>query len=193
MSQHPRTSTRPRAYCPECDTEYPEEMTRCPEDGAALYPYQAPTPAADDELLGVTLDGRFRLDRVLGEGGMGKIYAATQLSVDQGVAVKVLRPEVSSRPQIVKRFFREGRVISGLSHPNVIHLLDFGKASPLLITLIIGAALTLILVAGLGTLVLAVALSEEDETYAPYPGAYEPYPGEPMPPGAPPPPEPGEF
>lgn len=118
------TSTR-RAYCPECGEEFPANHEHCPHDGTLLYLYNGPDE--EDELLNTSLDGRFKLHKVLGEGGMGKVYAGTQLSVDRDVAIKVLRKELSNDPEVVKRFFREGRVISGLSHHNIVNLVDFGQ------------------------------------------------------------------
>lgn len=80
------------------------------------------------ELLspGDVIDGRFRLERVLGEGGMGQVFEATQLSVDRRVAIKTIRGEADS-PVGRERFFREARALSALSHPGVVQLVDFGS------------------------------------------------------------------
>lgn len=81
-----------------------------------------------DALLGVTLDGRFRVEAVVGEGGFGVVYRATQLNVGREVAVKVLRPEVSANGRHIERFETEARIISQLRHPNTLKLVDFGRA-----------------------------------------------------------------
>lgn len=80
-----------------------------------------------DRLIGQTIDGRFRLDRLLGTGGMGKVYYGVQLSVERPVAVKVLRSDLSELPSIQQRFFREAKVLASLYHPNVVGLVDFGR------------------------------------------------------------------
>ena len=81
----------------------------------------------DDPLVGTVLDGRFRLDRLLGEGGMGRVYAGTQLSVEREVAIKLLRGEALAQRSVKERFLREAKVISGFSHPNIVRLIDFGE------------------------------------------------------------------
>jgi len=83
---------------------------------------------ARDALVGVTLDGRFRVEAVVGEGGFGVVYRATQLNVGREVAVKVLRPEVSASARHAERFETEARIISQLRHPNTLKLVDFGRA-----------------------------------------------------------------
>ena len=60
-------------------------------------------------LIGVTLDGRYRLDAVLGEGGMGAVFRATQLAMDRKVAVKLLKPHLTSDDAALQRFAREAR------------------------------------------------------------------------------------
>jgi serine/threonine protein kinase len=81
----------------------------------------------DDPLVGTVLDGRYRLDRLLGEGGMGRVYASTQLSVGRDVAIKLLRGEALAQQEVKERFLREAQVISGFSHPNIVRLIDYGE------------------------------------------------------------------
>jgi len=69
----------------------------------------AERPEAPDPWLGRTIEGRYRIDARLGEGGMGAVYAATQLTVDRPVAVKVLRNQSGDEQQMVSRFLREAR------------------------------------------------------------------------------------
>ncbi|MFB6374595.1 MAG: serine/threonine protein kinase, partial [Bradymonadaceae bacterium] len=85
--------------------------------------------SVDDELVGVTLDERYRLDAVLGEGGMGRVYRGTQLAVSRRVAVKVLHKNLARDDTIANRFLREAEVVSGFSHPNIVNLVDFGTDS----------------------------------------------------------------
>ena len=86
------------------------------------------TPDDDgDRLIGQELDGRFRIDALLGEGGMGKVYRGCQLSVERDVAIKVLHGELSLDEELRARFFREAQVVSNLSHPHIVRLIDFGR------------------------------------------------------------------
>lgn len=81
-----------------------------------------------DALQGVTLDGRFRLERLLGEGGMGRVYEATQLSVGRRVAVKViLDAQIAHNPVAKQRFLREARLVASLTHASIVRLIDFGE------------------------------------------------------------------
>ncbi|MCB9546349.1 MAG: serine/threonine protein kinase [Myxococcales bacterium] len=82
-----------------------------------------------DPLLGQVLDGRYRVEALVGAGGMGVVYRAVQLSVDRPVAVKVLHPDASSDPEVVRRFEEEARVVSRLRHPNTVTLIDFGRTA----------------------------------------------------------------
>jgi len=71
-------------------------------------------------------DGKYRLDEALGEGGMGSVYAATQLESGRAVAIKFLHPEILANEQLVKRFNREAAALSQISHPNVVRVFEFG-------------------------------------------------------------------
>lgn len=112
-------------YCPQCYRKYDgDQYDTCPEDGARLYEL---SDKRDDPLLGTVVDDRFRVEAILGEGGMGAVYKATQLSVQREVALKILRPELDNEELFVERFFREARVIAELSHPNIVRLIEFGQ------------------------------------------------------------------
>ena len=77
-------------------------------------------------LVGVTLDGRYRLDAVLGEGGMGSVFRATQLAMDRKVAVKLLKPHLTSDEAALQRFAREARATLKVDSPHAVKILDFG-------------------------------------------------------------------
>jgi serine/threonine-protein kinase len=79
-------------------------------------------------LLGQVLDGRYRIDSVLGQGGMGMVFRATQTSVQRPVAVKTLNPALAAAPTFFERFKREAELASRLRHPNIITIFDFGRA-----------------------------------------------------------------
>jgi serine/threonine-protein kinase len=87
---------------------------------------EAPNPKPED-FLGRTLDGRYRLDAVLGQGGMGMVFRATQTSMSRPVAVKTLHPNLAMAPTFYERFKREAELASRLHHPNIITIYDFGR------------------------------------------------------------------
>ncbi|MGY1832401.1 serine/threonine-protein kinase [Geodermatophilus sp. SYSU D01180] len=74
---------------------------------------------------GTTLGGRYRLDGVLGRGGMGTVHAATDVALGRRVAVKVLDPAVADRAG-TSRFRREARALAALDHPHVVSVFDVG-------------------------------------------------------------------
>ncbi|WP_174258797.1 serine/threonine-protein kinase [Myxococcus xanthus] len=80
------------------------------------------------QLLGQVLDGRYKIESVLGQGGMGMVFRATQTSVQRPVAVKTLNPSLAAAPQFFERFRREAELASRLRHPNVITIFDFGRS-----------------------------------------------------------------
>ncbi len=87
------------------------------------------SPARTDPFIGRVIGGQYRIDSKLGEGGMGAVYRATQLAVNRGVAVKVLRAHVPEMEKgaLVQRFRREAMATSKLRHPNTVSVYDFGE------------------------------------------------------------------
>ncbi|MGI9036166.1 MAG: serine/threonine-protein kinase, partial [Pyrinomonadaceae bacterium] len=81
-----------------------------------------------ESLVGATLDGKYRIERELGRGGMGAVYLATHLGTERPVAVKVIVPQFMQRAEFVERFRREARAAGRLRHPNVVDVTDFGFA-----------------------------------------------------------------
>jgi serine/threonine-protein kinase len=73
------------------------------------------------------LGGRYRIDRLIGEGGMGAVYKAEHTHMHKRLAVKVLHPEMSRLPEVVARFEREAMAAAHIEHPNVAGATDFGK------------------------------------------------------------------
>lgn len=78
--------------------------------------------------IGQTLDGKYRIERELGRGGMGTVYLATHLGTERPVAVKIIAPQYMQRSEFVERFRREARAAGRLRHPNVVDVTDFGFA-----------------------------------------------------------------
>src|SRR5438445_12656172 len=80
------------------------------------------------DLSSQIIDGKYRMTRELGRGGMGAVYLATHLGTERPVAVKVIAPQFMERAEFVERFRREARAAGRLRHPNVVDVTDFGFA-----------------------------------------------------------------
>jgi tRNA A-37 threonylcarbamoyl transferase component Bud32 len=113
------------ATCPSCKTHYDVLQAafcgncghRLGEDGAA--------PAADP-LIGMVIDGRYRILDLIGRGGMGAVYRVEHVKMGKIMAMKLLHGELSRDVDIARRFRREAQAVSQLSHPNTVSVFDFG-------------------------------------------------------------------
>ncbi|MDQ3034447.1 MAG: serine/threonine protein kinase [Myxococcota bacterium] len=76
---------------------------------------------------GSVVAGRYRIERLLGVGGMGAVYEATQVAIDRRVALKVVRADFAGDVAMAARFQREARAASAVHHPNVVMVHDFGQ------------------------------------------------------------------
>jgi eukaryotic-like serine/threonine-protein kinase len=79
-------------------------------------------------LAGTVLEGAYRLVRLMGEGGMGAVYEATQLRLNKRVAVKLMSRELASNREALARFHREAEITSQLGHPHLVNVIDFGTS-----------------------------------------------------------------
>lgn len=82
--------------------------------------------SASDPLLGQCV-GSYRIARSVGQGGMGRVYLAVHPGIGSRVAVKVLSPECSMRPELVERFFAEARAVNVIRHENIVSVLDLAR------------------------------------------------------------------
>ena len=81
-----------------------------------------------EEYVGEVLDEKYRLEHLLGKGGMGAVYLATHLGTERYVALKLISPQFMRNKEFVERFKREARAAGRLRHPNVVDVTDFGFA-----------------------------------------------------------------
>ena len=77
-------------------------------------------------LLGKIIDGKYRIGKIIGEGGMGTVFEADHLFLGCKLAIKVLNPGLTGSASIVKRFHNEARIAASLGHENIIEVLDMG-------------------------------------------------------------------
>jgi len=90
-------------------------------------PDPAPPPEKTDSRVGQVVSGRYRIQQLLGEGGMGAVYLAEHTHMKKRVALKLLHPEMSQNAEVSARFEREAVAAAHIEHPNVAAATDFGK------------------------------------------------------------------
>ena len=105
-----------------------EEPLLAPEAGEALWAAATGAKAGAGALVGETLDGKYRIDALLGRGGMGEVYRATHLQLERQVAVKLVRANLVDSSAALERFVREARMVARLRHPNIVTVYDYGVA-----------------------------------------------------------------
>jgi serine/threonine protein kinase len=107
--------------CPSCGARYPGDFRVCPRDATPLED----APEGEDPLVGQVLDGTYEIIRVLGEGGMGRVYEARHSRLHKKrFAVKLLHQELARQPEVVTRFQREAEASASIGHPNVMNVVD---------------------------------------------------------------------
>jgi serine/threonine-protein kinase len=132
--------------CPECKSQFGDEHEFCPRHGKRLtaetlfvnaanagpgattvFFNAGPRPKENYErLIGTVLDGRYTLLEIRGEGGMGVVFKARHNVIEKIVAVKVLKKEVASDRQVLKRFIQEAKAASRIGHWAIVDVIDFG-------------------------------------------------------------------
>ena len=108
--------------CVYCGTPLTVNPTRNPNLGFGM-----PSRPQRDPLIGTLVAGRFKIEELIGQGGMGKVYRARHLALDRVVCLKMLKTALLEDPTLVGRFEREAKAASRLNHPNGISVLDFGR------------------------------------------------------------------
>ena len=82
-----------------------------------------------ESLIGQIIDSKYRIEKQLGQGGMGAVYLATHLGTGRAVAIKIIAPQYMGYSEFVERFKREAEATGRLRHPNVVNVTDFGFAT----------------------------------------------------------------
>ena len=113
------------AACENCSAKLLPGQRICKACGEPVS--NADARDATDAMLGRTIASNYEIVELLGEGAMGRVYKARQISLDKPVAVKVLHKHLAADPKVTKRFHREARAASRLSHPNSLSIIDFGE------------------------------------------------------------------
>jgi len=143
--------------CPACGTTYPADAKFCPRDGSRLVSRSilspTPTPRAESpigtntpprpteppartlrntpltpaNLIGKVLEGRYRMIRKVGEGGMSFVYLAHDVATQERYAIKVLSPSLSEDANAMARLRREAALGMRLAHPNIAHIMRLGE------------------------------------------------------------------
>ncbi|MFN0062473.1 MAG: protein kinase domain-containing protein [Myxococcaceae bacterium] len=110
--------------CQHCGTQlsgWPGQCTTCGHASSI----QVPPPT--DPFLGRLVAGRYKVVRRLGQGGMGLVYLAEQVSIGQKVALKFLNTQLSQDPNVVRRFLNEAKSSARVNHPNAVAIHEFGQ------------------------------------------------------------------
>jgi eukaryotic-like serine/threonine-protein kinase len=112
--------------CPHCGGEYETDARFCPKDGTALRP-----KGGSDALIGRVIADRYHVLKVVGEGGMGRIYLAEHVRMNRQCALKVMRPTLVHDADSAARFGREASNAARIIHPNVAAVFDYGETEGL--------------------------------------------------------------
>jgi serine/threonine-protein kinase len=124
--------------CPQCGRQWPDSYLRCPDDGSALVASQSGATVgslapelgrgpSDEDLPVGSVAGEYRIEKKIGEGGMGSVYGARHPLIGKRAAIKVIRRELSSSREAVDRFVLEAQSVNQIGHPNIVDVFGFGQ------------------------------------------------------------------
>jgi eukaryotic-like serine/threonine-protein kinase len=107
----------PMRECPRCGRCEEARVTACPADGSAMRSVPS---------VPRIVDNKYRIEQLLGRGGMGAVYRARDMRLARLVALKVVRAELLSDPEARRRFRREAQIVARLQHPSIVSVFDYG-------------------------------------------------------------------
>ncbi len=113
------------AICPECRAGYGDDVQSCPEHGCELVPDDLFLPA-DVPIAAGTMVGEYRIERKLGAGTFGDVYAGEHPLIGKRVAIKVLNQRFATDPVMISRFVAEARAVNKIRQRNIIDIFSFG-------------------------------------------------------------------
>ena len=112
------TTIHALSECAQCGRCEDASVTACPDDRTAMRLVAG---------LPRLVDGKYRVDRALGRGGMGAVFRARDMRLDRDVALKVVKADLLSNPDARSRFRREAQVVAKLQHPSIVSIFDYGS------------------------------------------------------------------
>jgi eukaryotic-like serine/threonine-protein kinase len=108
---------QPMTECPKCGRCDEPGTALCAVDGTAMRPVAS---------IPRTVDNKYRMEQLLGRGGMGAVYRARDVRLDRLVALKVVRADLLGNADAQRRFRREAQIVAKLQHPAIVSLFDYG-------------------------------------------------------------------
>ncbi len=107
----------PMLECPRCGRCEEAGVAYCPSDGAPMRPVPS---------VPRTVDNKYRIEQLIGRGGMGAVYRARDMRLNRLVALKVVRAELLGDSEARRRFRREAQIVGRLQHPSIVAVFDYG-------------------------------------------------------------------
>ena len=113
--------------CPACSREYGDDEEVCRTDAVSLVKLETGAVGAAQDLIGQVIHGRYRVERIVGRGGMGTVYACRQVIVGKTFAMKVLRSGIERSEEVLQRFIREAQAANAVQSRHICEMMDFGQ------------------------------------------------------------------
>ena len=113
--------------CPVCSREFAPALTHCPQDGVGLVALNTGAGTRPEELVGQIVEGRYKVERIVGKGGMGTVYAVRHIVVGKVAAMKVLKTGVERADGVLQRFVREAQTANLVKSRHIVEITDFGQ------------------------------------------------------------------